>query len=169
MAAASVFFFREPAWYEEKAAKKNLTAEAKPHLERTRQALAALGRLAVAEAIHALIQALAEQAGVGMGKIAQPIRVAVSGRGVSPPIDQTLAILGAGRPCWHGSTGQSPTSREPRRPLTAAGRVAENSRLPRGAIAQLGERLHGMQEVDGSIPSGSTNFMAYPRPHRLEA
>jgi hypothetical protein len=26
-----------------------------------------------------------------------------------------------------------------------------------GAIAQLGERLHGMQEVDGSIPSGSTN------------
>jgi hypothetical protein len=28
----------------------------------------------------------------------------------------------------------------------------------RGAIAQLGERLHGMQEVGGSIPPGSTNF-----------
>ena len=27
-----------------------------------------------------------------------------------------------------------------------------------GAIAQLGERLHGMQEVDGSIPSSSTTF-----------
>ena len=26
-----------------------------------------------------------------------------------------------------------------------------------GAIAQLGERLHGMQEVSGSIPLGSTN------------
>ena len=26
-----------------------------------------------------------------------------------------------------------------------------------GAIAQLGERLHGMQEVGGSIPPGSTN------------
>ncbi len=26
----------------------------------------------------------------------------------------------------------------------------------RGAIAQLGERLHGMQEVGGSIPPGST-------------
>ena len=25
-----------------------------------------------------------------------------------------------------------------------------------GAIAQLGERLHGMQEVGGSIPPGST-------------
>ncbi len=28
----------------------------------------------------------------------------------------------------------------------------------RGAIAQLGERLHGMQEVGGSIPPGSTKF-----------
>ena len=27
-----------------------------------------------------------------------------------------------------------------------------------GAIAQLGERLHGMQEVRGSIPRSSTNF-----------
>jgi hypothetical protein len=27
-----------------------------------------------------------------------------------------------------------------------------------GAIAQLGERLHGMQEVSGSIPLGSTNL-----------
>ncbi len=26
-----------------------------------------------------------------------------------------------------------------------------------GAIAQLGERLHGMQEVSGSIPLSSTN------------
>ncbi len=25
-----------------------------------------------------------------------------------------------------------------------------------GAIAQMGERLHGMQEVGGSIPPGST-------------
>jgi hypothetical protein len=28
-----------------------------------------------------------------------------------------------------------------------------------GAIAQLGERLHGMQEVSGSIPLGSTNLI----------
>ena len=27
-----------------------------------------------------------------------------------------------------------------------------------GALAQLGERLHGMQEVSGSIPLSSTNF-----------
>ena len=28
--------------------------------------------------------------------------------------------------------------------------------VPRGAVAQLGERLNGIQEVDGSIPFGST-------------
>ena len=30
------------------------------------------------------------------------------------------------------------------------------SMIGNGAIAQLGERLHGMQEVSGSIPLGST-------------
>ena len=30
-----------------------------------------------------------------------------------------------------------------------------------GAIAQLGERLHGMQEVGGSIPPGSTNLRRF--------
>ncbi len=32
----------------------------------------------------------------------------------------------------------------------------------RGAIAQLGERLHGMQEVGGSIPPGSTTSIIRP-------
>ncbi len=31
-----------------------------------------------------------------------------------------------------------------------------------GVIAQLGERLHGMQEVVGSIPSGSTTLFDRP-------
>ncbi len=31
-------------------------------------------------------------------------------------------------------------------------------RCGKGALAQLGERLHGMQEVSGSIPLGSTKF-----------
>ncbi len=31
-----------------------------------------------------------------------------------------------------------------------------------GAIAQLGERLHGMQEVAGSIPASSTRFVKGP-------
>ena len=39
-----------------------------------------------------------------------------------------------------------------------------------GGIAQLGERLHGMQEVSGSIPLTSTKKKTEVlRPHRLEA
>ena len=33
-----------------------------------------------------------------------------------------------------------------------------SQQLIHGAIAQLGERLHGMQEVGGSIPPGSTKL-----------
>lgn len=93
MALASRFFFEAPAAYDEKAARKNLNAETKPLLEQARGALAALSDW-TAPAIHDAIQTLAERSGAGLGKIAQPLRVAVSGGGVSPPIDQTLAILG---------------------------------------------------------------------------
>ena len=36
----------------------------------------------------------AAERSLGLGRIAQPIRVAVSGSTISPPIDATLAILG---------------------------------------------------------------------------
>jgi hypothetical protein len=40
----------------------------------------------------------------------------------------------------------------------------------RGGIAQLGERLHGMQEVSGSIPLTSTTKKSFAlSPYRLEA
>ena len=42
--------------------------------------------------------------------------------------------------------------------LTARRAFRTFAALRRGAIAQLGERLHGMQEVGGSIPPGSTNL-----------
>jgi hypothetical protein len=38
---------------------------------------------------------------------------------------------------------------------------AYNYRLVYGGIAQLGERLHGMQEVSGSIPLISTKNKLY--------
>ncbi len=93
MAAASRFFFEAPAAYEDKAARKHLTAETAPVLEQTRAALASLSDWTAA-AVHGAIQALAEAGGLGLGKVAQPVRVAVSGGSISPPIDLTLAILG---------------------------------------------------------------------------
>jgi glutamyl-tRNA synthetase len=55
-----------------------------------------LGRTAPFEPdpIEAAVKAFAEARGVGMGKIAQPLRVAVTGGAASPPLGETLAILG---------------------------------------------------------------------------
>jgi glutamyl/glutaminyl-tRNA synthetase len=46
------------------------------------------------DSIEELVKGFAESKEVGMGKIAQPVRVAVTGAAVSPPLGQTLAILG---------------------------------------------------------------------------
>jgi glutamyl-tRNA synthetase len=93
MAGNSTFFFREVTSYDEKAAKKHLTAETAPLLQAVRSRMAALEAW-TAPRLHELIQAVAAEAGAGLGKVAQPIRVAVTGGSVSPPIDVTLEILG---------------------------------------------------------------------------
>jgi len=46
------------------------------------------------DSINALVKRFAESNGIGMGKVAQPLRVALTGSTVSPPIDATLAVLG---------------------------------------------------------------------------
>jgi glutamyl-tRNA synthetase len=93
MAEASAFFYRDFDQYDEKAAKKNLTPDAIEGLSMLRETLGAL-RPWVRESIHDIIAATAEALDVKMGGIAQPLRVAVSGTSVSPPIDLTLEILG---------------------------------------------------------------------------
>jgi glutamyl-tRNA synthetase len=93
MAANSVFFFRAPAAYDEKAVRKHVTADV---LVLLGEASLELGQLTdwAAPAIHALISGFATAKGISLGKLAQPIRLAVCGGTVSPPIDATLAILG---------------------------------------------------------------------------
>ncbi len=49
------------------------------------------------EAVEAAVAGFADSSGLGMGKVAQPLRVAVTGTSVSPPLGQTLAILGRER------------------------------------------------------------------------
>lgn len=46
------------------------------------------------DAINTMVKQYAESNEIGMGKIAQPLRVALTGSTVSPPIDATLAVLG---------------------------------------------------------------------------
>ena len=93
MAVASVFFFRRPAGYDEKAVRKHVTPELRNLLGGLERKLAQLTDWS-APGIHALINAHAMESHVPLGKIAQPTRLAVCGGTVSPPIDATLAILG---------------------------------------------------------------------------
>jgi glutamyl-tRNA synthetase len=93
MAQNSTYFFVEPPGYEEKAAKKNLTAEAVRPLTLVLEKLAALTDWRAA-AIHDIVNLTASELQLGLGKVAQPIRVAVSGTAVSPPIDVVLEVLG---------------------------------------------------------------------------
>jgi glutamyl-tRNA synthetase len=93
MAQNSLFFFADLQGYDEKAAKKNFTAEAAGALSAVHAKLAALPNW-IAAAIHDAVNQAATELNLGLGKVAQPIRVAVSGTSVSPPIDATLEVLG---------------------------------------------------------------------------
>jgi glutamyl-tRNA synthetase len=58
-----------------------------------REALAAVEPW-TAEAIEPVLRGVAERLGVGLGKVAQPLRVALTGSAASPGIDQVLWLMG---------------------------------------------------------------------------
>ena len=90
----SMFLVVEQVELDPKAVKKVLAKPGAPELlTKTRDALAALNDW-TADTIHQLIEDLAAENEVGMGKIAQPIRVAITGTTISPPIQDSLVLLG---------------------------------------------------------------------------
>ncbi|MDD3450362.1 MAG: glutamate--tRNA ligase [Gammaproteobacteria bacterium] len=93
MAELSAFFYRDFEDYDETSAKKHLRPVALEPLERVRAALAALPEWAP-EAIHGCVAEVSAALELGMGKVAQPLRVAVVGRAASPGIDVTLHLVG---------------------------------------------------------------------------
>ena len=93
MAEISAFFYKEFEEYDEKAAKKNLRPVAREPLEKIREALAAMEAW-THEAINQAVTEVSEALELNMGKVAQPLRVAVTGRAASPGIDDTLFLVG---------------------------------------------------------------------------
>jgi glutamyl-tRNA synthetase len=93
MADLSEFYFCEEIAYDEKAAEKFLNQEAIPMIS---QVIASLSKESTLEKenVHQMIQQLSEREGKPLLKIAQPIRVALTGRTVSPPIDEVIEALG---------------------------------------------------------------------------
>jgi len=93
MADNSLFFFRPPEVYDRKALTKHVTPGVTGLVAAVAAELAELPHW-TAPAIHAVISGFAARKELALGKLAQPIRLAVCGGTVSPPIDATLAILG---------------------------------------------------------------------------
>ena len=96
MAEQSRFFYEEFAEYDENAVKKHLRPVVFEALRQVREAFSALGNWD-GDALHAALEAVAERHSMKFGKIAQPLRVAVTGGAVSPSIDVTLELLGRDR------------------------------------------------------------------------
>ena len=93
MAEKSAFFFKQQVEFDEKARNKFLTDEAKPLIEKTITELAALESYSV-ENIESVFKKIVEEEGMKLGKLAQPVRVALTGATVSPGIYDVILLLG---------------------------------------------------------------------------
>jgi len=96
MAASARYCYEDFETIEPGAAKKHLRPAVLEPLRAAREALAALSRWTQAEIARA-IGATAEANGINLSKLGQPIRVAVTGGPVSPPIDVTVYLVGRDR------------------------------------------------------------------------
>ena len=96
MSDKAAMFYQEYDELDGKAAKKNLRPVIGEALQAFRDRLAMLQDWQ-AGSIQALIESTAAEFGLNMGKLGQPIRVAVTGSSVSPPIDETVFLMGKDR------------------------------------------------------------------------
>ncbi len=93
MAERAAVWFGPLTQYDDKAVAKHLTAAARGPLADMRSRLAGLDAWTV-EGIDAAFHATVEASGLGMGKVAQPLRVAITGTQVSPDISHTIYLAG---------------------------------------------------------------------------
>ena len=93
LAQISAFYYRDFDTIEEAAAKKAFKLGADEALDAVRVKLASLKDWERA-GIHRAIQEAVDDLGVGFGKVAMPLRVAVTGGSPSPDLDLTLHLVG---------------------------------------------------------------------------
>jgi glutamyl-tRNA synthetase len=94
MAEQARIWYAPIAAWDDKAVNKHLLADgAADVLQAMHAKLAALSTWKPAD-IHALVAEVATERGIGMGKVAQPLRVAMTGTAVSPSIEDTVYLAG---------------------------------------------------------------------------
>jgi glutamyl-tRNA synthetase len=96
MADSGTFYFKEEVDYDPEAAAKFLTPEYGGHLEAVLQRLGGVADY-TKDGLEAFLRALAEERGTKLKWVAQVLRVALTGRTVSPGIDEVMVILGKER------------------------------------------------------------------------
>jgi glutamyl-tRNA synthetase len=95
LAQISAFVYQDFDAYDEASARKHLRPAAVPALERMREELELLALEDWdAETLERTLEQVARGLGEKMGKVAQPLRVAVVGRAASPGIGVTLELVG---------------------------------------------------------------------------
>ena len=93
---AAVYFLTDDFPRDEKAAKKFLTSEIAAPLRSLIEKLSLLDDFSEA-GIERAFAAVLQDHGLAMGKLAQPVRVALTGSTVSPGIHEVIAVLGKER------------------------------------------------------------------------
>lgn len=96
LVAAISYFYQDFDSFDEKAAKKHLRPVARKPLETIKSKLS-VQQDWNAEQLHQLVSTTAEELEIGMGKIGMPLRVAVTGSGMSPDLGVTLEWVGKER------------------------------------------------------------------------
>jgi glutamyl-tRNA synthetase len=93
MAAAANFYFADKVQYEAEAAQKFLTPDIGAYLKEIAARLATLANFSK-EGIEDFLKAFAQEREIKLKVIAQPLRVALTGKTVSPGIDEVMVTLG---------------------------------------------------------------------------
>ena len=93
LAESSLYLFRSRPLHLDETAKKLLEGDSRKLLAQARVALASLNDWN-GDALDAAVRGVAEGAGIGLGKVAQPLRAALTGQGKSPGIFDVLLQLG---------------------------------------------------------------------------
>ncbi len=96
MAQSALFYFAEDIDYEEKAAKKFLKPAVLEALQLLLAQFESLDTFSE-ENLETVFKTVMDQTGLKLGKIAQPVRVALTGRTASPGIFEVAAIIGKGK------------------------------------------------------------------------
>ena len=96
MAERAHCYYEEYESFDEKSAKAHLRPVARDALAGLRDALAGIDDW-TAEATEATVKDVAARLGLKLGKVAQPLRVALTGRAASPGIGATLVLVGRER------------------------------------------------------------------------